>query len=457
MPRFPTPNAVAPARQARKRHVILGAGPAGVIAAETIRKNAPDDDILLIGNEAHPPYARAALPHLLAGESGEAGLLLRKDPDCFVRQRIRLLRGRAEHVSSRTRTVKMADGSEVFFDRLLIATGARPSRPTIAGIDFPGVHACWTLDDARAITALVQPRTRIVLIGGGFIGCILMEALAARGAQLTVVERRDRILPNMLCKSAGEMVQRWCTRRGVSVRTSARAVAIGSRALHDAAPRTVRLSNGEQIAVDLVVHATGTRPYIEFLKGSGIRCQQGVVVDASMQTNVPGIYAAGDCAESFDVESGRSIIAGVQPNAADQAYCAALNMAGKHAFQRGVRQIDVVDTMGLVSAAFGQWQGVRGGQWVEAADDINFQYMRLEFNRDVLIGCNTVGVTEHANILRALIQYQVRLGPWKERLLENPGLLKQAYRECVQEQYVNQASAFRSFGGLAEAAPRHIL
>lgn len=439
------------------KHVILGAGPAGVIAAETIRKNAPDDDILLIGDEPHLPYSRAALPRFLAGESGEAGVLLRKDEAVFERQRIRLLRGRAEHVSSRTRTVKMSDGRVIGFDKLLIATGARPRVPQVPGIDFPGVHACWTLDDARAIAALARPGTRAVLIGAGFVGCILMEALAARGVRLTVVEKRDRMLPNMLCRSAGDMVRRWCARRGVTIHTATRVLGIGSSMLHHPSPRVVRLSNGEQIEAELVVHATGTRPNVEFLKGSGIRCLQGAIVDASMQTNVPGIYAAGDCAESFDIESGRSIIAGVQTNAADQAYCAALNMTGRHAFQRGVRQIDVIDTMGLISASFGQWQGVRAGQWVEARDDINFHYMRLEFNRDVLVGCNTVGVTEHASILRALIQHQVRLGPWKDRLLDNPALLKQAYRECVQEQYVRHASTFRVPGGMADGAPRHVL
>ena len=439
------------------KHVIIGTGPAGVIAAETIRKNAPDDEIVLVGDEAHQPYSRMALPHLIAGETGVTGVALRRDADHFSRLRIRLQRGRVAHVSSRTRTVKMEDGSAIGFDKLLIASGARPRVPMVPGVDFPGVHACWTLEDAQAIAALAQPRRRVVLIGAGFIGCILMEALHARGVQLTVIEKRDRMLPNMLCKGAGELVKRWCTQKGIRIHTNTRVLAIGSSMLQQGAPRIVRLSDGQQLEADLIVHAVGTRPNVDFLKGSGIRCLQGVVVDASMQTNVPGVYAAGDCAESFDVETGRSIIAGVQPNAADQAYCAALNMCGKHAFQRGVRQIDVLDTMGLISSSFGQWQGVRGGQWVEANDERNFRYMRLEFSRDVLIGCNTVGVTEHASVLRALIQYQVRLGPWKDRLLQDPGLLKEAYRECVAEEYVGQASTFHAPGAVPEGVPRHVV
>lgn len=430
------------------RHVILGNGPAGVIAAETLRKNGPADDIVLIGDEPEPPYSRMAIPHLLAGQVNEAGTWLRRDKNHFSSLRIEQKSGQAVHVSTRTRTVKMEDGSVVAFDKLLIATGAAPRAPLIPGIEFPGVHACWTLDDARSIMQLATPGTRVLLIGAGFIGCIVMEALAARGVDLTVVEKRDRMLANMMSKGAGDMIRHWCERKGVKVQASTRVVGIGCGSLRElGSPRVARLSNGEQLEVDLIVHSAGTVPNIAFLKGSGIRCLQGVVVDAAMQTNVPGVYAAGDCAERFDSITGRSVISGVQPNAADQAYCAALNMSGKQAFQRGVRQIDVFDTMGLISSAFGQWQGMRGGQWVEVADERNFRYLRLEFGRDVLVGCNTVGVTEYAAALRGLIQHQVRLGEWKDRLLKDPTLLKQAYAACAQQQYVDQASAFYAPSG----------
>jgi NAD(P)H-nitrite reductase large subunit len=440
------------------KHVILGNGPAGVTAAETIRKNAPDDDILLVGAEPVAPYSRMALPQLLAGEIGEAGIYLRRESGHFRRLRIAHKVARAVHLSSRTGTVKLDDGSAVSFDRLLIATGASPRAPLIPGIDLPGVHPCWTLEDARNIMRVAGPHSRVVLIGAGFIGCLVMEALIARGVHLSVIEKHDRMLPAMMSKGAGDMIGRWCARKGIKLHTSTRVLAIrGSGSSGGHAMHIVRLSNGVQLTADLVIYATGTAPNIAFLKGSGVRCLRGVVVDASMQSNVPGVYAAGDCAETFDANAGQSIIAGVQPNAADQAYCAALNMTGKHAFQHGVRHIDVLDTMGLISSSFGQWQGVRGGQWVEVADERNFKYLRLEFSRDVLIGCNAVGVTEHAGVLRALIQHQVRLGEWKDRLLHDPGLLKEAYTACVAQQYMDQASAFHAPKGRQPAHPRHIV
>jgi NAD(P)H-nitrite reductase large subunit len=130
-------------------------------------------------------------------------------------------------------------------------------------------------------------------------------------------------------------------------------------------------------------------------------------------------------------------------------------MTGKHAFQRGTRQIDVLDTMGLISSSFGQWQGMRGGQWVEFADEPGFRYLRLEFSRDVLIGCNAVGLTEHSAVLRSLITHHVRLGEWKDKLLRDPTLIQDAYAACVEQQYMRQASSFHVPGGVPSGAARH--
>jgi NAD(P)H-nitrite reductase large subunit len=418
------------------KHLIIGNGPAGVIAAETIRKNAPEDDILLIGNEPEPPYSRMALPYLLMGDIKEQGTHLRKDPEHFKELRIEQRLGRVRRIDPQMHKVSTEDGSVFDCDRLLIATGASPVMPLIPGIDAPGVHSCWTMHDARRIIQLARPGARVVLIGAGFIGCIVMEALAARSVRLSVVEKRDRMVPNMMGEGAGRMIKQWCEKKGIRVHTGTRVEAIDTVRRQDGSlagtPLVARLSDGRQLHADLIVCATGVKPNVGFLGGSGIKCSQGILVDASMQTNLHGIYAAGDCAESFDNDSGRTMISGVQPNAADQAYCAALNMTGQRAFQHGVRQIDVLDTLGLVSASFGQWRGVSGGEWVEMSDDRNFRYLRLEFNKDVLVGSNAIGLTEHASVLRDLIRHRVELGEWKDRLLQNPTLLREAYTACAE-------------------------
>ncbi|MGA8879752.1 MAG: FAD-dependent oxidoreductase, partial [Azonexus sp.] len=135
------------------KHIILGNGPAGVVAAETLRHAAPGDDILLVGSEDAPPYSRMAIPYLLEGNIDERGTYLRKTEGHFDRLRIRQRHGRAVAVDSEKRTVLFADGHFEPYDRLLVATGSHPVRPPIPGIDLPQVQTCWTLDDARAIAA----------------------------------------------------------------------------------------------------------------------------------------------------------------------------------------------------------------------------------------------------------------------------------------------------------------
>jgi NAD(P)H-nitrite reductase large subunit len=411
------------------KHVIIGNGPAGVIAAETIRKQQAEGDIVLIGDEAEPPYSRMAIPYLLMGDIEEQGTYLRKDKDHFARQRIELRKGRVRAVDTEARHVRLDDGSVLAFDRLLIATGATPVRPPIRGIDLPGVHPCWTLADARKIMALAKPGARVLQVGAGFIGCIIMEALAARDVQLTVVEMSDRMVPRMMGEGAGGMIKRWVEGKGIAVYTSTRVEGI-----HAGPPLDVRLSNGKHLPMDLVISATGVQPNIGFLENSGILCLQGVLTDERLQTNVEGVYAAGDCAEAFDAVTGKTIVSAIQPNAADQAYCAAMNMAGKHTQIRGVTQINVLDTLGLVSTSFGRWEGVPHGERAEVTDEANFRYIRLEFEDDVLIGSNTVGMTEHIGVLRGLTQSRIRLGEWKDRLLHDPWRLSEAYLASTQEQ-----------------------
>jgi NADPH-dependent 2,4-dienoyl-CoA reductase/sulfur reductase-like enzyme len=269
----------------------------------------------------------------------------------------------------------------------------------------------------------------VLQMGAGFIGCIIMEALAARGVRLSVVEMGDRMVPRMMGASAGGMIRRWVESKGVTVHTSTRVEAIGP-----GAPLSVRLSNGVHLAADLVIAATGVRPNIGFLEGSEVKCLQGVLTDERMQTSVPGIYAAGDCAEAFDVVTGTTIVSAIQPNATDQGYCAGMNMAGRQATLPGVTQINVLDTLGLVSTSFGRWQGVAGGQRAELRDDGNFRYVCLEFDGDVLVGSNAVGLTEHVGVLRGLIQSRVKLGPWKDQLIANPLRVPEAYLARAQSQ-----------------------
>ena len=431
-------------------HVILGAGPAGVIAAETIRKHAPNDRITLVGDEAEPPYSRMAIPYLLIGNIDERGTYLRKNDQYFEQLCVEQVRARAVSIDSKAKTIQLDNGQVLKFDKLLIATGSRPVRPPIPGMDSPQVHPCWTLEDARAIMALAKPGARVVQMGAGFIGCIIMEALAARGVTLSVVEMGDRMVPRMMGPVAGNMIRDWCEAKGVQVFTSAKveaivpngsdnpgllaklANAVGMGDEPTDAAVTVRLSTGQKIPADLVISATGVKPNIDFLKDSGVTCLQGVLTDEHLQTNVPGIYAAGDCAEAFDKVSGTTIVSAIQPNAAEQARVAALNMVGQTATLKGVTQINVLDTLGLISTSFGNWQGVPGGEQVSLT--AQGRHLSLQFKDDVLVGCNSVGWIDHVGVMRGLVEGQVHLGEWKEKLKQDPTKLMDAYLASAQGQ-----------------------
>ena len=413
-------------------HLILGAGPAGVIAAETLRKHAPTDTITMVGDESEPPYSRMAIPYLLMGNVGERGTYLRKGLTHFDDLKIKMVHARASALDAAAKTVTLDNGSTLKFDRLLIATGSHPMRPPIPGMDLPGIHPCWTMDDARAIQKLATKGARVLQMGAGFIGCIIMEALAARGVKLSVVEMGDRMVPRMMGPTAGGMIKDWCAAKGVQVFTGTRVEAI-EKGTGDAALK-VRLSNGQNMDVDLVISATGVRPAIGFLEKSDVKCLLGVLTDEHLQTNVPGIYAAGDCAEAFDKVSNKTIVSAIQPNAAEQARVAALNMLGRRTALKGVTQINVLDTLGMVSTSFGEWQGVPGGEHVELTDTAGGRHLSLQFKDDVLVGCNSVGWTDHVGVMRGLVEGQIHLGAWKDTLKADPTKLMDAYLASAQGQ-----------------------
>jgi NAD(P)H-nitrite reductase large subunit len=409
------------------KHIILGNGPAGVVAAEVLRREAPADAILLVGNEDAPPYSRMAIPYLLEGNIDEAGTYLRKAKDHFEHLGIRQLLGRAVAVDCEKRRVLFADGHFEDYDRLLIATGSHPVRPPIPGIDLPEVHTCWTLEDARAIAKLARPGARVLQLGAGFIGCIIMESLVKRGVTLTVVEMGDRLVPRMMTPEAGGMIKRWVERKGVSVVTRAGVERIEAG---QGSPLTVTLTTGDGLDCDLLIVAAGVAPNISFLEGTPVHVAKGVLVDDAMETSVPGIYAAGDVAEAPDLHSGRHLVAAIQPNAVDQARVAALNMAGRPARMKGVLAINVLDSLGMISSSFGEWQGVAGGQGVELADEAAGRYLSLQFDGEVLVGATAIGWTAHVGVLRGLIQARTRLGKWKDILLQSPTRFVDAYLAC---------------------------
>jgi NAD(P)H-nitrite reductase large subunit len=408
------------------RHVIIGAGPAGVLAAEQLRKLDPEGAVTIVGDEPEPPYSRMAIPYLLVDRIDEAGTYLRKDPGHYDRLGIEVLQDRVTAVDPVARSVTLAKGGSRSWDKLLIATGATPLTPPIPGVDLDGVSACWTLADARRIAQRAREGASVVLIGAGFIGSIILESLARRGVHLTVVELEDRMVPRMLNQQASGLLRRWCERHGVDVRVSARVQAI-EQARGDK-PLNVLLEGGDSIAADLVIRATGVRSNTGFLAGSGITTDRGIVVDDYLAASARDVYAAGDVAQGRDFSTGASVVQAIQPTAVEHGRAAALYMARGHGQpQRGTINMNVLDTLGLVSSSFAQWMGVEGGDSAELSDPDRFRYLNLQFQDDVLVGATALGLTDHVGVVRGLIQGRTRLGGWTKKLKADPTRLMEAY------------------------------
>ena len=410
------------------KHVIIGAGPAGVIAAETLRKVQPDSTVTIIGDEPEPPYSRMAIPYLLIGKIDEAGTYLRKSDAHFTRSGIDVIHDLVSAVDTSGKKVSLESGGSLAYDKLLIATGAHPVSPPIPGMDLPGVHSCWTLEDSRHIAAKAKSGSNVVLMGAGFIGCIILEALASRDVNLTVVEMEDRMVPRMMDQNSGNLIKKWCQDKGVVVHTSTRVESI----IEDGNSLKVVLNNGETVAADIVISATGVQSNIQFLEGSGIETEFGVLVNNRLQSSNADIYSAGDVCQGKDFSTGEYSVQAIQPTAADHGRIAAMNMMGKDTIHQGSINLNVLDTLGLISSSYGLWMGVDGGDSAELNDPDRYRYISLQFEDDVLVGAQSLGLTQHVGVLRGLIQSRIKLGKWKDHLIKDPTRIMEAYLGCTQ-------------------------
>ena len=324
---------------------------------------------------------------------------------------------------------------------ICLATGASENALAFPGWTLPGVMGAGAIQTLINVER-VLPGKRVLMVGSGNVGLIVSYQLLQAGAQVVAVVEA-------LPKVGGYGVHASKLRRNrVPILTSTTIKAAAGQNRVEKATTVALDAQWRQVPgtereydVDVICLALGLTPLSELAWMAG--CQFAYVPqlgghvpihDDNMQTTVPGIYAAGDCAEAFDKISGKTIVSAIQPNAADQALVAALNMAGRKAELRGVTQINVLDTLGLVSASFGDWQGVPGGQHVELTDRAAGRHLSLQFDGDRVVGCNSIGWTDHVGVMRGLVEGQVRLGKWKDKLLQDPTLLMEAYLATAQGQ-----------------------
>ncbi|HSN94249.1 MAG TPA: FAD-dependent oxidoreductase [Anaerolineaceae bacterium] len=274
-------------------YIIIGGGIAGVSAAEAIREVDKAGRITLICKEAELPYYRMNLTRYLAGDINVSALPLHPD-EWYKKQSVELMLNTAvESINPAKKEISLVRDGTLRYDKLILANGAQPFMPPFPGRDLKGVWSVRTHNDADNILYCCLPEMHIVCIGGGLLGLENAGALAKRGADVTVIETFDWLLPRQLPKDGGKQLEKLILRMGIKVVTGGKVKEMRG----DEKVRAVAFEDGSELPADLVLITTGVAADTELAKAAGLKVNKGVIVDSQMRTSEPDIYAAGDISE----------------------------------------------------------------------------------------------------------------------------------------------------------------
>lgn len=407
----------------KTKHLIVGAGPAGLSAIDTIREFGDDSAITLVCDE--PAYSRMVLPYYMDGTIPEENVFTASEQYLSGRGVETILGKRVTRIDPKGEAA-LDDGSTVEFEDALIATGSSATRPPIPGADGANIYNLWTLNDARSV--LGRKGGEVLVIGAGFIAFTCLDALLANASKVTVVEVEDRILPRMIDPHGAAAVQAWLEKKGVSFTTGAKVTGIEDRN----GRKKLTLDGGKDIEADLVIMATGIRPNLDLVEGSGIATDFGIVVDDHLRTSAPNVYAAGDIAQGPVVGSGEKQVHAIQPTALEHGRIAGANMAGADAAYWGSLLMNIVDVQKLQIASFGDWSG-EGREIRTIKNDTRPVYRKMIFEGDVMAGAimlgrpDDVAMLNDMGMVKGLIQTQAPLKQWRKYLDQNPLDVRRPY------------------------------
>ncbi len=310
---------------ADRTHVIVGAGHAGGRAAQAMRQYGFEGEILLIGEEPHVPYERPPLSkELIVTDAGLEKVRLH-DAAWYAENRIELIAAKAATaIDAAAKTVGLADGQTIGFDRLMLTTGARVRRLPVPGADLDGVFYLRTIEDSEAIRAQIAAGTEVAVIGGGFIGLEIAGSAVKRGAKVAVLEAADRLMGRSVAPEVSEWFARMHRDRGVDLRLGVSIAAIEGNGTVSG----VRLGDGSVVPAEVVVIGIGILPNVEIAEAAGLAVDNGIVVDDRGRTSHPDIWAAGDVANQPNAFAGRRLRLESYQNAQDQAAAVARNLCG---------------------------------------------------------------------------------------------------------------------------------
>ncbi len=394
------------------RVLILGSGPAGLTAARTLRELAPsrsiDPAITMISAESSPPYSPPAMAdHFLTGREET---LYWQGKDVCERLRVDYRAGVAvEAVYPEQRQVSLKDGNYIDYDRLIIATGSRLHAP-LEGYDLPGVYNFKSLEAARLLVENVKAgeTDSALIVGAGFIGVEVAVLLNELGCNVTIIDKLW-VMPNILDEETAELVLDDLQNRGIVVREHTEALRFSGKARVEG----VELANGETLVADAYIAATGIKPNVSFLEGSGLDIGWGIRVDNRMLTNLPNIWAAGDVAETFDLMSGERYVHAIWPNATAQGAVAARDMLGFPADYEGAERMNSMKHLGLPVMAVGE---MTGSDILRRRDGDKLRKIFLDDGR--IVGFRLAGDIRGAGTYRALMLKGTDVSGFGEDLLD---------------------------------------
>jgi NAD(P)H-nitrite reductase large subunit len=388
--------------------LIIGAGPAGIVAAEALRAADPLIKLEMVTREPYPPYSPPALADYAL--TGRSETLFWKGRDVCDRLGVTYHSPAVvANVDPASHRVGLADGTTVDYDVLLIAAGSRLHAP-VRGADLPGIHDFKSLAAAETILGRVrrgEARTAVI-VGAGFIGMEVALLLVDLGVRVTMVGRRTWVMPRMLDPETAEIAARAMTARGIELRLGVEATEFVDR---DGQAAGVRLASGEVLTADLYAAATGVKPNIEFLEGSGIAANWGVTVDDHLRTSVPDVWAAGDVVEAHDRATGQVYVHAIFPNAVDQARVAAANIVGGDLRYAGAESMNSLKHLGLPIMAVGAAEGSPELRW-----RVGDRLRRVFLDRGRIVGFRFAGEIAGGGLLRSLMLRGDDVSRFEDRL-----------------------------------------
>jgi NAD(P)H-nitrite reductase large subunit len=380
----------------QKQYVIIGNSTAAVHCVEGIRSVDKEGKITIIADEAHHTYGRPLISYYLYGKTDLEHIKYRPN-DWYEKNAVEAKLGvKATKIDAKEKAVELETGEKIPYDKLLVATGSRPFVPPMSGLEsVKNKYSFMKLDDALSIERDFQKSDDVLIVGAGLIGLKCLEGIANRVKSVTVVDMANRILPSILDEEGSAVVRSFLEERGVKFCLS------DSVAQFDGEKAT--LKSGKVLTFDKLVLAVGVRANTELVAEAGGKCERGILTDHTMATTLKDVYAAGDCATSYDITTGTNRVLALLPNAAYQGKIAGLNMAGTEATFDNAIPMNAMGLFGLHMITAGVYEGECYTERTEG------NYKKLFYRDNKLQGFILIGDVARAGIYTSLIRNQTPL------------------------------------------------